>query len=151
MYPLRHVTRLVLEAAGVTGDFTVDLKVDDAVQSLALVVQRPDLDALGLGNVDILRNGASVGVTAFAGNSLVVPVYPFVFGADTEINFLHPANANPMKVDEEWVYDAVAAAYVKRTPVASAAGLRTSVKVTNLDATQKELILIWTGMIWRNT
>jgi hypothetical protein len=143
---------------GSTGDpaaqqaITVPIIADDVYQQLSVWLYTPGENALGAGSLVVRRNGEIVSSTAFAGNSIVVPVSIYTIGADFELGILHPPSTRTF-VDSVYNYDAATAAFVEDKTVAKYGAIGKpmplTVTVTNTDAVRKQLLLQWVALGWR--
>lgn len=132
----------------------IPLLMDEVTQSLAAWVYTPGQVALGGGSLQIKRNGAVISTTAFAGNSIVVPLDLFVVGADFEMELLHPSTSVNRPVQSVWRFDPTLGVMVEDKDRARydapPRSMPVSAVITNTDVTKKQLVLLWTAMVWRN-
>lgn len=151
----KHLIKL-----GGTGDplasqsVEIPLIMDEVTENLAVWIYTPGQVSLGLGNVQVKRNGAVISTTPFAGNSIVVPLNIYTVGADFEMELLHPQTSVNRPVEGVWYYDPTSGKMVQDkdrkkwdTPPKP---MPVSAIVTNGDAAKKDLVLLWTAMVWRN-
>jgi hypothetical protein len=132
----------------------IPLLIDEPCQYLACWVYTPGHTALGAGSAQAQRNGELIGAaTAFAGRTIVVPFNTFVVGADVELELMHPQVANRKPPVSVFNYDAVLTEFVEDKDVAKYGTLppiSVAIKVINTDAVQKDLIVNWIALVWRN-
>lgn len=151
----RHLIKLGSVVDPAASQFcTVPLMVDEPVQYLACWVYSPGEAALGGGSLKINRHGEVISTTAFSGNSLVVPLNIYTVGADFELELIHPQTSVVRPLQSVWNFDSTAGVMVEDKNVSLYGGtarpMSVSCTVTNTDATKKDLIVMWTGLIWRN-
>jgi hypothetical protein len=132
----------------------VPLSIDEVSQYLVCWVYTPGQISLGTGTIEIKRNGAVISTTAFAGNSIPVPLNLYAIGADFEMEMIHPQTTVARPVQSVWYYDVDAGLMVEDKDVvrwsAAPRPMPVSAVITNTDLEKKDLVLLWTALVWRN-
>lgn len=153
------VEKKYLIKLGGTGDppasqsVEVPLLIDEVSQYLTCWVYTPGQVALGGGSVAIKRNGVVISTTAFAGNSLPVPLNLYAIGADFEMEMIHPQTTIARPAQSVWYFDPVSGKMVEDKDTSKWGApkpMPVSAILTNTDVTKKDLVLLWTALVWRN-
>ena len=132
----------------------VPLLLDEVSQYLACWIYMPGKAALGAGTAQIIRNGEALGAaTAFAGNTIVLPLNVYQVGADIELELMHPQVCNPKPLSSAFIFDTTLGMFVEDKDFrkyGTPPPVSVAVRVVNTDAVRKDLIVHWVALVWRN-
>jgi len=152
MYPFRQIYRVLLQATGGNAALDVPFVMEDACQYLNVAIYTPGHTALGTGTVQLFLGGDSLATaTNFAGNHLLLPVFPQA----GEPHMVLPGSSRTFsQVHATLTAGASSGVFTTdKTTIGKAASfqpLQLIARVTNGNAAAIELMVDWSGMVFRS-